>query len=419
MTSAFAVSLVLVLFAPAPETPTDGWPQFRGPTGQGIVSAGKVPTDWGPDRNVAWKQEIPGTGWSSPVVHDGRIYLTAAVPVAGGAASDLSLRTLCVSAKNGKILWDVEALKEDGSKAPKPHSKNSHASPTPVIDAKEKRLYVHFGHMGTACLDLDGKVLWTQTDLTYAPVHGNGGSPILADGLLVFSIDGSDKQCVVALDAANGKVKWQTDRHSKATKKFSFSTPLVIEVDGKKQVISPASDVVCAYDLKSGDEIWRVTYEGYSLIPRPVYAHGLVYTCTGFEAPQLLAIKADGKGDVTKTHVAWSIRKNVPLTPSLLVSGDELYMVSDHGMASCLDAKTGEAHWQERLGGNFSASPILADDKVYFLSEEGVGHVVKAAKKFERIAKNDLKERTLASYAVAEGALFIRTETHLYRIEKP
>jgi outer membrane protein assembly factor BamB len=409
-------SLTLVLAAPASES-GDSWPEFRGPTGQGLVAGAKLPTEWGPDKNVAWSEELPGKGWSSPVILDGRIYLTTAVPLERGPR-DQSLRALCVEAKTGKILWDVEVFKQDGSKAPNIQAKNSHASPTPIVDAKAKRLYVHFGHMGTARLDLDGNVEWTQTELRYAPVHGNGGSPVLSDGLLVFSIDGTDKQCVVALDAADGKVKWQTDRNSKASKKFSFSTPLVIEVDGKKQVISPGSDVVCAYDLKSGDEIWRVVYDGYSVTPRPVFAHGMVYVCTSFNSSSLLAIKPDGKGDVTKTHVAWTARKNVPHTSSLLISGDELYMVADSGIASCLDAKTGEVHWQERLGGGFSASPILADGKVYFLSEDGVGHVIKAGTKFERVAKNELKERTLASYAVADGALFVRSETKLFRIEK-
>jgi outer membrane protein assembly factor BamB len=416
MISPFAL-LTLVLAAPAPDAGAS-WPEFRGPTGQGLVAAGKMPTEWGPDKNVAWKQEIPGKGWSSPVILDGRIYLTTAVPVDGSDTKDQSLRAICLNAKTGKILWDVEALTQDGSKAPNIQNKNSHASPTPIVDAKAKRLYVHFGHMGSACLDLDGQVQWTQTDLHYAPVHGNGGSQALAEDLLVYSIDGSDKQCVVALEAATGKVKWQTDRHSTAGKKFSFSTPLVIDVDGKKQVISPASDMVCAYDLKSGDEVWRVTYDGYSVTPRPVFAHGMVFICTGFTTPSLLAIKPDGKGDMTKTHIAWTANKSVPHTPSLLVSGDELYMVSDGAIASCLDAKTGEVHWQERLGGAFSASPILADGKIYFLSEDGVGHVIKAGTKFERVAKNELKERTLASYAAADGALFIRTAANLYRIEK-
>jgi len=390
----------------------EDWTEFRGPTGQGHAK-GSLPTEWGPDTNVVWKQAIPGEGWSSPVVCEGRVYLTTAVSTGNG----YSLRALCLEARDGKTLWSTEALHE-GPRSPRPQSKNSHASPTPIVDGKAKRLYVHFGHEGTACLDLDGKVLWRHTSLRYQPVHGNGGSPIVVDDLLVFSIDGSDKQCVVALDRATGKVRWQTDRKSKADRRFSFSTPLLIEVNGERQIVSPASDVVTAYDPKSGREIWRVTYDGYSVIPRPVYGHGLLFLSTGYNSPVLMAIRPDGKGDVTETHVAWRMKENAPHTPSPLLVGDELYMVSDGGMASCLDAKTGTVHWAKRLGGAFSSSPLEADGKVYFLSEEGTGYVVRASTKYELLAKNEMKEKTQASYAAADGALFLRTEKHLYRIEK-
>jgi outer membrane protein assembly factor BamB len=408
----FAVIVVLLSVSAAR---ADDWPEFRGPTGQGHAT-GNLPTEWGPEKNVTWKQEVPGEGWSSPVVSGGRVYLTAAVPA--GAGGGFSLRALCLGARDGKTVWDTEALRES-PRSPKPQSKNSHASPTPIVDAKAKRLYVHFGHEGTACLDLDGKVLWRQTELRYTPIHGNGGSPILVDGLLIFSIDGTDKQCVVALDTANGKVKWKTDRKSSAAKTFSFHTPLLIEVAGTKQVISAGSDVAAAFDPKTGAEIWRVRYDGYSVIPRPVYGHGLLFLVTGYDRSSMIAVRPDGKGDVTDTHVAWRMTKNAPHTPSPLLVGDELYVVSDrNGLASCLDARTGEVHWSERLGGDFSASPLVADGKIYFQNETGVGYVVKAGKQFELLAKNDLKERTLASYAAVDGALFIRTAKHLYRIEK-
>ncbi len=405
----YAVAVTLLLFSLAR---ADDWPEFRGPTGQGHA-AGRLPTEWGPDKNVAWKQQIPGEGWSSPVVCDGRVYLTAAVQGSDG----YSLRALCLDAKSGKVIWDNEALHE-GPRSPKPKAKNSHASPTPIVDGKAKRLYVHFGHEGTACLDLDGKVLWRQMELRYSPVHGNGGSPILVDDLLVFSIDGLDKQCVVALEQSTGKLRWQADRKSRAPKKFSFSTPLLIDVKGRKQIVSPASDVVTAHDPKTGAEIWRVRYTGYSVIPRPVYGHGLVFLSTSYDSPTLMAVRPDGEGDVTETHVAWTVKKGAPHTPSLLLDGDELYAVSDGGLASCFDAKTGKPHWQERLGGGFSASPILADGKLYFQNETGTGFVVKAGTTFEALAKNELKEKTLASYAAADGALFIRTDKHLYRIEQ-
>src|SRR6185437_5702085 len=237
-------------------------------------------------------------------------------------------------------------------KSPRIHGKNSHASPTPLV--RGERLFVHFGHQGTACLDLEGKVLWKNTSLHYAPVHGNGGSPILVDDSLVFSCDGGDKRFIVALNVVNGEVRWKTDRTIEASRKFSFSTPLLIVVDGKKQIISPGSNVVCAFDPATGHEIWRVRYDGYSVIPRPVYGQGLLFICTGYNTPSLLAIRPDGKGDVTDTHVVWKTRKAVPHTPSPLLVGEELYFVSDSGQASCLDARTGQVHWQERLGGNYS-----------------------------------------------------------------
>jgi len=408
--------LTLVALSRPAAIHAEDWPEFRGPTGQGHVR-GTLPLQWGPNKNIAWKQPLPGNGWSSPVVVNGRIYLTTAAPAAAaGKESDLSVRTLCLDAASGKTLWDTEVFQQNGKSAPRIHAKNSHASPTPLCDGKV--LYVHFGHQGTACLDLDGKVLWRNTDLKYAPVHGNGGTPILVDNLLVFSIDGSDKQVVVALDRASGKVVWQTDRRSKATKKFSFSTPLLITVGDQKQIISPASDMVCAYEPKEGKELWRVRYDGYSVIPRPVFGHGLLFVCSGYNRPSLYAIKPDGKGDVTDTHVAWTTNRNVPHTASPLLVGDELYMVSDAGMASCLNARTGEVYWQERTGSNYSASPIFADGRVYLLSEDGKTVVFKASKKYEELARSSINERTLASFAAVDGVLFIRGDKHLYRVQE-
>ncbi len=408
------VALTVALCAVDGKLGADDWPEFRGPTGMGIARGG-LPMEWGPTRNVVWKQTIPGKGWSSPIVVAGRVYLTTSVPTAGRQDGDQSLRALCLDAQTGKTLWETEVFRQPGSTAPRIHSKNSHASPTPLCDGK--RLYVHFGHLGTACLDLAGKVLWRNSEFKYAPVHGSGGSPILVDNSLVFSCDGADRQFVVALDRETGKVIWKTDRKSEAFKKFSFSTPLVIAVNGAKQIISPASDAVMAYDSASGREIWRARYDGYSVIPKPVYGHGLVFVCTGFDSPSLQAIQTGGEGDVTATHVAWSTRRAVPLTPSLLLVGDELYMVSDSGVASCLDAKTGKVHWQERLGGTFSASPLYADGEIYFQSEQGTGIILKAGREFQKLATNSLDERTLASYAAADGALFIRTEKHLYKFQ--
>jgi outer membrane protein assembly factor BamB len=408
---AFAVTAVLLLYLATPVLSAD-WPEFRGPTGQGIVPKGELPTTWGKDKNIAWKQAIPGKGWSSPIVVGGRVYLTTAVSVKD--ADELSLEALCLDAGTGAILWEKEVFRQDGKNSPPIHTKNSHASPTPLI--RGDRLFVHFGHQGTACLNLKREIVWKNTSLRFIPIHGNGGSPILVDDLLVFSSDGREDRFVTALNAADGKVRWKTNRTLEADRCFSFSTPLLIEVRGQKQLISPGSGGVTAYDPSNGKEIWWVRYNGYSVIPRPVYGHGLVFVCTGYDRPSLLAIRPDGQGDVTTTHVAWKTAKAVAHTPSLLLVGEELYMMSDFGIASCLDARTGEVHWQQRIGGNFSASPLCADGKLYFLSEEGDTTVVLAGKRFTLAAKNAMGERSLASPAAADGALFLRTDKHLFRI---
>ena len=347
---------------------------------------------------------------------NGRVYLTAAVEQSEADSLVHSLRAICFESKTGKAIWEREVFVQDAG-SPGIHGKNSHASPTPLLAGD--KLYVHFGHQGTACLDLKGNILWQNRELSYSPVHGNGCSPVLVDDLLVYSADGASDPVVIALDAKLGQLRWKFNRPNNPPKKFAFCTPLVITVNDKKQILSPGAGSVSALDPANGQEIWRVDYgEGYSVVPRPVFAHGLVYLSSGFDSPEMLAIRPEGTGNVTETHVAWREKKGAPHTPSLLVVGDELYSVSDGGVASCLDAKTGEIYWKERLGGSYSASPIYAEGRLYFQNEAGKGVVVAAAKEFAKLAENGFNERTLASYAVAEGAFFIRTEKALYRVEE-
>jgi len=387
------------------------WPEFRGPTGQGIANVHSLPVEWSPTRNVAWKQAIPGAGWSSPILWQEHIDLTTAVNEGG----KLSLRALCLDAHTGKALWTTEVLSANAVRA---HTKNSQASATPITDGV--RLYVHFGHYGTAALDLNGNVLWRNTNLKYSPVHGNGGSPILSGPALIFSADGASDPFIAALDKASGALLWKTPRGTDSARTFSFSTPLAIKVNGRMEIVSPASGAVIAYDPANGSEIWRVGYgEGYSVVPRPVFGNGLVFVSSGFDHPSMLAIRPDGTGDVTASHVAWKSSRGAPKTPSPLLVGTELYFVSDEGMLTCADAKTGRVHWQERVGGNYSASPIFGAGNLYVQSEEGVATVVKAGLSFTLLNRNDLKERTLASWAVDEGIIYIRTERSLYRIQRP
>lgn len=383
--------------------PSSDWPQFRGPTGQGTSEEQGLPFKWSETTNVRWKVPIPGKGWSSPVIQGDRIWLTTATE------DGKSLRALSVDRNTGAIIQNVEVFQLKSAKLT--NSKNSFASPTPVIEGD--RVYVHFGAFGTACISQAGEIIW-KIKLEYDNgQHGTGGSPVLYDDLLILSCDGNDVQFVVALDKLTGKVRWKKSRVGYQ----AYSTPLTVKLAAGDQVISPGAFRTVSYDPRNGKELWQVTYgEGFSNVPRPVYGDGLVFICTGFQQASLLAVRLDGKGDITKSKVVWKLDRGVPLTPSPLLVGNELYFVTDNGIATCVDAKTGKEYWRARVGGNHSASPIYADGRIYFLSEEGESVVLAAGQQLKHLATNQLDGRTLASMAVSSGSIFIRSETHLYRL---
>jgi outer membrane protein assembly factor BamB len=399
-----ALTLALFWVALIVSVQAEDWPQFRGPTGQGHSTERGLPLEWSETHNVVWKTAVPGRGWSSPVVADGRVWLTTATD--GGA----SLRLVSVDVASGRMATDTEVFRVRSG--PSPNAKNSRASPTPIVDGD--RVYVHFGAEGTAAVTAAGEVAW-RTVLPYRSQHGNGGSPVLHDDLLIVSCDGADDAYVVALETRTGRIRWRTARARPFDQ--AYATPLVINVNGRNQLISPGAHRAVAYDAGSGREIWSVSYgSGFSNVPRPVYADGLVYIATGFQQPSLLAVRVDGAGDVTRSHVAWSMTRGAPYTPSPLIVGEELYVVSDIGIASCLHRTTGALHWMQRLGGNYSASPLFADGRITFLSEEGAATVIAPGREFRVLARNSLEGATLASIAVSGGSLFIRSDTHLYRI---
>lgn len=388
------------------------WPQFRGPGGQGHSAEQGLPLDWSEVRHVLWKQPVPGTGWSSPVVKDGRVWLTTAVETGdGGRRRGVSLRAVAFEAATGREAVNVEVFRVE---RPEPlNNKNSHASPTPIVDGN--RVYVHFGAQGTAALTTAGDVVW-RTRLPYRSQHGSGGSPALFGELLIINCDGDGGDAyVAALDTKTGRTRWKTPRQQPADQ--AYTTPLVIRAADRDQVISVGAYRAVSYEPATGREIWRVTYgDGFSNVPRPVFGHGLVFIATGFMQPSLLAVRPDGAGDVTRSHVAWTLRRGVPLTPSPILVGDDLYMVTDIGIASCVDARTGTVHWQQRLEGNYSASPVFADGRIYFSSEEGLTTAIAPGRTFQRLAASRIDGATLASIAVADGSFFIRSNTHLYRI---
>lgn len=406
--------LFAILFICYPAWGADSWTRFRGPSGDGHAADGaNPPVEFGSEDNIAWRTDLPGQGWSSPVIQDGKVYLSAAIENSD-EGFDLSL--LILDAGNGNLLKTAKLLSQKTGDTPKIHKKNSHASPTPVI--RGDRIFVHFGYQGTVCADLDGNVLWENRELSFPPVHGNGGSPALVDEHLIFTCDGAKDPRVVALNVADGKVAWETERPVQARKKFSFSTPKVIEVAGQTQVIAPGSDCVIALDPSTGDIIWEVRYSGYSVVPKPIFESQMLLMSTGFDQASLLAIRPDGSGDVTETHVEWEMDRNVPRTSSLIANDGLVYSISDTGIILCLQAANGEQVYQKRIGGNFSASPVLAGDHIYFTSEAGVTTVIKTGEEFEKLADNDLGERTLSSAAIVGNAIFMRTADALYRFEQ-
>ncbi|MGQ0733159.1 MAG: outer membrane protein assembly factor BamB family protein [Acidobacteriota bacterium] len=393
-------------------TPQD-WPQFRGPTGQGHAEERGLPLDWSESKNVLWKTPVPGAGWSSPVVGGGRVWLTSSVEERSGSRGrpTVLLRTLAFDVETGRQLVDVEVFRLERPRAL--NEKNTFASPTPVLDGD--RVYVHFGADGTAALSSSGEVLW-RTRLPYESQHGAGGSPALFGDLLIISCDGNDVEAfVVALDTRTGRERWK--RHRRKPSDQAYTTPLAIRVGDQDQIVSVGAYRAAAYEPASGREIWRVSYEdGFSNVPRPVFGHGLVFIATGFQQPALIAVRADGQGDVTRTHIAWTLRRGAPYTPSPILVADELYILNDLGVLTVVDARTGSIHYQQRLSGGYSASPVFADGRIYLLSEEGVATVISPGTTFTRLAVNRIDGLTLASMAVAHGSFFIRSDSHLYRI---
>ena len=405
--------------APALIRAEENWPQFLGPDGDGVVER-SLPVHWSPDSNIAWRTELPGRGWSSPVTSGDRIFLTTAIPIAepddqgdgGDAGHQLSL--LILDAKGGDLLRTVVVMEQNSDRPVKMHSKNSHASPTPIVDGD--RVFVHFGYQGTACLTTEGELIWINRDLYFRPTHGNGGSPVLVGDRLIFTCDGDKDPKVVALDADTGRLVWQAKRPVSAKKTFSFCTPSVFMISGKPQVIAPGSDGVLSLDPETGETIWDLRYQGYSVVPKPVFASGLVILSTGFDNATMLAIRPDGHGLVTETHLEWELDRNVPKTPSMIAHDGLVYSISDDGIALCVEAATGEVIYRKRIGGNFSASPLLAGDHLYLTSEQGVTTVIRSGREYEQVAENDLQERTLASLAVWQESILLRTDKALYRI---
>jgi len=404
------------------------WPEFRGPRGDGLVtdptqakSVG-LPLHWSESENVTWKTVIPHRGWSTPVVMDGQIWLTTAT------LEGHDFFVLCVDAASGQIRLNKKLFHCD---APEPlgNNMNGYASPSPVIEPG--RVYAHFGSYGTACLDTArGAVLWQRTDLPCRHYRGPGSSLILCDDLLILTMDGVDVQYLVALDKATGRTVWKTDRtadyddldadgkpRDEGDLRKAYATPLVVDVNGTRQMLTVGAKAVYGYDPADGRELWKVPTRGFSGAASPVYGNGIAYMISGFGRTELLAVRVDGSGNVTEDSVIWRTSSSMPRTPSPVLVGDLLFTISDTGTAVCLEAATGERLWRGNVRGHYAASPLYADGLIYCFNQDGKATVFKAARRYEPVATNVLDGGFMASPAVSGKALILRTKTHLYRIE--
>jgi outer membrane protein assembly factor BamB len=409
------------------------WREWRG-DGQGHGSASALPIRWS-EGDAQWRTEIPGLGWSTPVVADGKIWLTTATDTRASAeeverrrklttnsqplvfSAKASYRAISVDLKTGKIERDIEVL--DEAEPQFIQIDNSYATPSPILDGK--RLYCHFGPAGMGAVDTEsGKILWTNRTMVVMHENGPGSSPVLWNDLLVVHCDGIDQQYIVAINKNDGKVAWKTERTGELNEnpqlRKSYATPLIVKVDGKDQIVSPAADWLYGYDPQTGKELWKLHYGklGFSNSSRPVSGNGMVYVCTGFMQSQLLAVRP-GSAD-RPAKVEWSYDKQVPAVSSPILVGKELYFASGKGIATCLNSETGEAHWTERIGTKIWASPIFADGRLYFFDQKGTTTVIAPGIQYKKLATNKLDGKIQAAGAAVDGALLLRTERALYRL---
>lgn len=405
------------------------WLDFRGPhqDGQavlpGVTNVSSLPLRWSDSENVKWKTPIPHKGWSTPVILGRQIWLTTATP------EGRDFFTLCVDADSGKILSNERVFHCD---APEPlgNNLNSYASCSPVIELG--RVYVHFGSYGTACLDTGSfKVLWQRDDLPCKHFRGPGSSPVLFNELLILTMDGIDFQYLIALDKRTGKTVWKTERTANWNDieadgqprgggdfRKAYSTPLIVDFGGKKQMLTVGSKAAYSYDPATGKEIWKLNHPGFSAAARPVFDGTNAFIATGNGKGEMLCVRVDGQGDITETHIVWRNGRGFPRMPSPVLADGLLFMVSDSGIVSCLESATGKELWQERLGGDYAASLLYAAGRVYCFGQDGKATVLKAARNYEVLASNRFPDGFMASPAVDGKALILRTKTHLYRIEQ-
>ena len=394
------------------------WSQFRGHYGNGIIKSTSAPINWSDNTNIDWKTPIHDRGWSSPVIWNDQIWMTTATKEGN------KMYAICVNKLSGKIEHDIHVFDVKSPQAIT--NENTYASPTPVVE--EGRVYVHFGTYGTACISTkDGQILWKRRDLNCDHEIGAGpaSSPFIYNNFLIFNVDGRDVQYVIALNKETGETAWKTNRSVdfsdvQVNQRKAYGTPFIIPRGNSNQMVSIGAKGVYSYDPENGKELWKAEHRGWSIAPRPVYGEGLVFTMIDRDRPEMWAINPNGSGDITETHIEWKETKRMPPRASPIIIKGLLFVVDRNGYISCIEAKTGKSIWQKRMKGRFSASPILANNLIYFFNEDTVCTIIKPTRELEIVAENKLSsDKLMATPAFDENSIYIRTENNLYRIKEP
>jgi outer membrane protein assembly factor BamB len=419
LASCAALSLAVAAVSLSQVAQAENWPQFRGPTGQGISSEKNVPIKWSAGQNVAWKTPLAAAGWSSPIVYGDRVFVT------GTTAGGSKCHVIAIDRTSGKIIWDKEVLTQETRRK---ESKNSYATPTPVTDGKY--VFAVFGGGGIVAVDYLGNVAWTYDEVKFYSRHGLGASPVLYENLLIMPFDGSNpppeekigwkipwgEARIVALDKTSGDEVWTARR---GPSRIAHTTPLVLR-QGTPRLFSTAGDVIQGFDLRDGRRLWSAFSQGEGVVPSPVLVGNVLITCSGFEKPTIRAVRLGGEGDVTSTHIAWEQTNGVPSQSSSIYVEPHLYAVTEGGVVTIYEISEQGAKLlaQGRAPGTYSASPVAADGNIYFLSEQGDTTVIQAGPEYKVLSTNSLGEKCQASPAISQGQLFIRTEKSLYCVGK-
>lgn len=433
------VGLLIVAAAPAPASAVDAnWPQWRGPESSGISLEKNLPTEWSSTKNIKWKTPLPGRGHSSPIVWGKKVFLTTAIegevvpgakaathiiegevfvhPDSVGANRKHTFKVICLDKETGKVLWEQTAY--EGTPYDDRHRKSSFAASTPTTDGRY--VYAFFGSEGLYCYDMNGKLIWKASLGKLGTVGmGTGTSPVLYENLVILQCDEEEGKAsfIAALDKKTGKEIWRTPRKVQA----SWSTPLLVKTAKRTELITSGNELIISYDPATGKELWRSKGVESNAIPTPVAANETVFVAAGFPAKIALAIRLGGAGQLADSNILWKYEKGTAYVPSPILYGDYLYLTTDRGILTCLDAKTGKVIYdggRVPIPATFTASPVAFDGKILLTSEDGDTFIIKAGPQHEVLRTNSIDEPVYASPALADGKIFIRGEKNLYCITK-